>query len=154
MKSKRSLLFKLGALIILAGICVLMAIIGRGHTVFFDNKKIEYEGVEYTTPYKIVVTVNGEQAGKLYDKERGKAIWIGQDFRMTLNVTEEKGGDEYTCNVSLKLPYNMDGVIINLPALLNGLPKEAYLSEYVAAQTEDTGADEEIVTDEFALGDF
>ena len=153
MKSKRSLLFKLGALLILVGICVVMFIIGRGHTVFFDNKKIEYEGVEYTTPYKVVVTVNGEQAGKLYDKERGKAIWIGQNFKMTLNVTEEKGGDEYSCSVSLKLPYNMDGVIINIPALLNGLPKEAYMSEYVAAQTEETEV-EEIVTDEFALGDF
>lgn len=153
MKSKRSLLFKLGALLVLIGICVVMFIIGRGHTVFFDNKKIEYEGVEYTTPYKVVVTVNGEQAGKLYDKERGKAVWIGQNFRMTMNVTEEKGGDEYSCTVSLKLPYNMDGIIINIPAILNGLPKEAYLSEYVAAQTEEV-AEEEIITDEFALGDF
>lgn len=154
MKSRRSLLFKLGALLILVGICVHMFIVGRGHTVFFDNKTIEYEGTEYKTPYKVVVIVNGEQAGKLYKKERGKATWIGQKFKMTLEVTEEKGGDEYVREVALTLPYNMDGIIINLPAFLNDLPEEAYLSEYVAAQTEEAPAEEEINTDEFALGDF
>ena len=47
----------------------------------------------------------------------------------------------------------MDGIILNLPALLNDLPEEAYLSEYVAVQTAEAD-DEEIVTDEFAIGDF
>ena len=153
MKSKRSLLFKVAALLILIAICVHMFFVGRGHTVFFDNKAIEYGGEKYTTPYKVVVTVGGEEAAKLKEDDRGKSICIGQKFSMILTVTAEKGGDSYDREISLELPYNMDGIILNLPALLNDLPEEAYLSEYVAVQTAEAD-DEEIVTDEFAIGDF
>ena len=154
MNKKRSILFKIAAALILIGICVLMFIVGRGHTVFFDNKEIEYEGKTYTCPYKIAVSTKGEQVSKLYEDERGKTTWIGQNFKMELKVTQEKGGKEESCEITLKLPYNMDGIIINLPALLNGLPEEAYLSEFVNAAAEEDSADEEIVTDEFSMGDF
>ena len=48
-----------------------MMVIGRGHTVYIDNKSIDYNGQTYTTPYKVVVYVDGEQVAKLRDKERG-----------------------------------------------------------------------------------
>lgn len=153
MKNIRSILFKVGATLLLIGIAVLMAIIGRGHTVYVDNKSVEYNGKTYETPYKIVVTVDGEQIGKLYDGERGKSICIGQSFSMTLKITDEKGGEDRAVKVTVPLPYNMDGIVINLPALLNGLPEEAYLSEFVNTQVEEE-AEEEIVTDEFGLEDF
>ena len=31
-----------------------MMVIGRGHTVYIDNKSIDYNGQTYTTPYKVV----------------------------------------------------------------------------------------------------
>jgi hypothetical protein len=127
-----------------------MFIVGRGHTVYFDNKAIEFGGQTYTSPYKVVVNVDGEQAAKLYDKERGSAICIGQKFDMSLEVTKDKGGNEETTSITLQLPYNMDGIIINLPALLAGLPEEAYLSKFIATPSA-TETEEEIVTDEFAL---
>ena len=42
----------------------------------------------------------------------------------------------------IPVPKNMDGVIINIPGYLAGLPEEAYLSEFIAAPTEDIGDDE------------
>ena len=71
-----------------------MMVIGRGHTVYIDNKSIDYNGQTYTTPYKVVVYVDGEQVAKLRDKERGMATCIGQTFKMTLEITQEKGGSE------------------------------------------------------------
>ena len=150
MKSKRAILFRVGAIVLLIAIAALMMLIGRGHTVYLDNKKLDYEGKTYDTPYKVVVFVKDEQVAKLYDKERGMTTWIGQDFKMTLEITEKKGGDEVTQTYELKLPYNKDGIIINLPAYLAGLPEAAYLSEFVPAATEEPAA-EEVVTDEFAL---
>jgi hypothetical protein len=52
----------------------------------------------------------------------------------------------------MSVPYNMDGIMINIPALMQGLPQDAYMSEFII-ETPDTGStDEEIVTDEFDMG--
>ena len=113
---KRTLFFRLGAIAILLAIAAVMMVIGRGHTVYFDNKKLEVNGETYDTPYKVCVYVNDERVAKLYDKERGMATWIGQNFEMTLEITQEKGGDETTETYQIKLPYNMDGIVINAGA--------------------------------------
>ena len=70
---KRTLFFRIGAIVILLAIAAVMMVIGRGHTVYFDNKKLEYNGETYDTPYKVCVYVNDERVAKLYDKERGMA---------------------------------------------------------------------------------
>ena len=151
MNVKRKILFRAGAIAILLLIAGTMLIIGRGHTIYLDNKAIEYNGQTITAPYKVVVFVDGEQVAKLYDTEGGKAICIGQQFTMSLEITKTKGGNEETTSITLRLPHNLDGIIINLPALLAGIPEEAYLSEFIAAPSEPTEEDEEIVTDDFAL---
>ena len=131
MKARKSLLFKVGALIIVLALSALMVFIGRGHTVYLDNKAIEYEGKTYACPYKVTVVVKGEQVAKLYAKERGMATWTGPNFEMTLEIMQQKGGAEETGVYALKLPHDLDGIVINLPAYLAGLPEEAYLSEFV-----------------------
>ena len=152
MKNHRRLIFRLGAIVIILAVAACMFVIGRGYTVYFDSKSGEYNGKAYESPYKIEVLVDGEKVAKLYDGERGMADTMGQDFNMRLEITKEKGGEKQAVNVGLKLPYRMDGVVLNLPAMLAGLPEEAYLSEFVI-EVPDTGAtDEEIVTDEFDMG--
>lgn len=153
MNKKRALIFRIGAIVFLLAIAALMMVIGRGHTVYFDNKALEYDGQTYETPYKVVVFVKGEQVAKLYDKERGMSICIGQSLPVTLDIIQEKGGEEITNTYELKLPYNMDGIIINLPAYLAGLSEEAYLSEFIAT-VPDEPEDEAPVTDEFAIPDM
>lgn len=150
MKSKRAIFFRIGAVVLLLAIAALMMVIGRGHTVYFDSKSLEYDGQTYEPPYKVVVFVNGEQVAKLYDGERGMSIWIGQNFKMALEITEEKGGEEVTTTHALELPYNMDGVVINLPGYLAGLPQEAYLTEFVSA-VPDEPEEEVPIVDEFAI---
>ena len=152
MKNK-TWLYRIGALVILLAICVVMFIIGRGHTIYLDNKTIEYNGEEITALHKITVNVNGERIAKLSKKDRGMATCMGQKFEMELVVTKEKGDDEVTIPVTLTLPYNMDGIVINLPAYLAGLPEEAYLSEFVSIATTEE-EEEEVVTDEFGVESF
>ena len=152
---KKNLLWKIGAILFLVLICVWMFIIGRGHTVYFDNVSLEYEGETYGCPYRVDVFVNGEKVAKLREKDRGMATWIGQNFKMDLEITQEKGGEPVTQTIALKLPYSLDGIVLNLPGLLAGLPEEAYTSEFVSLATViDSGAEEEVITDEFALGDI
>ena len=153
MKSKRTLFFRIGAVVILLAIAAVMMVIGRGHTVYFDNKTLEYDGQTYETPYKVVVFVGGEQVAKLYNKERGMATCIGQNFEMTLEITQEKGGDEVTETYQLTLPYNMDGIVINLPGYLAGLGEDAYLTQFVPVATEESSSEDEELTpgDEFGI---
>lgn len=151
MKNKKALLIRVAAVLVLIAIAAVMMVIGRGHTVYFDNKKLEYDGKTYDTPYKVVVFVKGEQVAKLYNGERGMSTWIGQNFEAELEITEVKGGEEVTRTLEVKLPYNMDGIILNLPALLAQLPEEAYLTEFIAVPTEAEMQDEEATTDEFGI---
>lgn len=136
MNAKRKILFRAGAIAILLIIGAVMLVVGRGHTVYLDNKSLEYNGQTYAAPYKATVFKGGEQVAKLYDAERGKAICIGQKFTITLEITQTKGGSEQTTTVTIRLPYNMDGIILNLPAVLAGLPEEAYMTEFISTQPE------------------
>ena len=147
---KRTLFFRIGAIVILLAIAAVMMVIGRGHTVYFDNKKLEYNGTTYDTPYKVEVYVGGERIAKLYDKERGASTCIGANFSMDLVVTQEKGGSEESYTYSIKLPYDKDGLIVNIPGLMAGLGEDAYMTEFISTTPEET-VDEEVVTDEFGI---
>ena len=153
MKNKKWL-YRIGALVILLAICVVMFIIGRGHTIYFDNTTTEYNGEEITAAYKITINdTNGERIARLSKRDRGSVTCMGQKFSMELVVVKEQDGAEETIPVTLTLPYNMDGIVINLPAYLAGLPEEAYLSEFVSIATTEE-EEEEVVTDEFGVESF
>ncbi|MBE5846975.1 MAG: hypothetical protein E7300_04790 [Lachnospiraceae bacterium] len=152
MKTK-VLLFRAGTILILIAIAAVMLVIGRGHTVYFENSEATFDGQTFKGPYKVTVYVDGEQVAKLYDGERGMATCIGQTFKMEMKIMNEKGGDEQFVAVTMPLPRDMDGILINLPTLLAGQPEAAYLSEFIIAEpepeTETTAADEFGLTTEF-----
>ena len=151
MNAKRKILFRAGAIALLLLIAVAMFIIGRGHTVYLDNRTIEYDGQTYSAFNRAVVFVDGKQVARLNTRERGSSTCIGQKFTMSLAITETKDSDEETTLITVRLPLNMDGIIINLPALMAGLPEAAYLSEFVIVPAEPKVDSDTIVTDEFAI---
>ena len=146
--NKRRLFFRLGAIALLVVIAAYMMVIGRGHNVYVDNKSLDYNGETYKPYYRATVYVNGERLSKLQPKERTSATNIGQSFSMTLELIKEKSQDAETVDISLKLPYNMDGIIVNIPGYMAGLPEEAWMTEFVSAPTEAEMQDEEIPTEE------
>ena len=153
MKSKkRTLFFRIGAVVLLLAIAALMMFIGRGHTVYVDNKTFEYEGKTYEAVYKVTCFKGGEKFAKLAKRERGMVDVIGQTLKIDLEVMKEKGGQTEEMTVAISLPYKEDGLIINLPAYLAGLPEEAYMEAFVPAvpETEET----EETVDEFGLGEL
>ena len=152
MKNKRQLIFRIAALAIILAIAAAMFVVGRGHTIYFDNKTLEYNGQEYKAFHKVKVIVDGKEAAKLSERDRGMADIMGQTLSMTLEITDEKNGTPHSHKVSMGVPYNMDGIIINIPALMAGQPEDAYLSEFVIVTPEET-EEEEINTDEFDMGE-
>ena len=148
----RKWMFRLGTVLVLIAIAACMMVIGRGHTVYFDNKKLEYEGQEYDTYRRINVFVNGQQVAKLSAKDRGMATFTGQKLSFEIEVTKEKGDDPVTYAYTVKVPYGEDGIVLNLPGMVEGFPPEAYTTVFVPVATEEEAEDAEIVTDEFGLG--
>ena len=151
MKKTRRILIRLIALAAVIALSVVLAIIGRGHTVYFDNKPMEYNGEKYDCPYQIEVLVNNASAGKVKEGDRGMVDTMGQDFSMILAVTPEKGAKRYGLSASFKIPYNLDGVVINLPALMAGAPQDVYMSEFVPVAVKEDEDANVVITDEFEL---
>ena len=147
----RKWVFRIGAVVLLIAIAACMMVIGRGHTMYFDNKKLEYEGQTYDTYRRINVFVNGQQVAKLSAKDRGMAAFTGQKLSFELEVTKEKGDDPVTYAYTVKVPYGEDGIVLNLPGMIAGLPEEAYTTVFVPVVTEEESADEEIVIDDFGM---
>lgn len=155
MNKTRIIMFRLSAVVILIAVALVMLRIGRGHTIYLDNKTFDYNGQTYSAPYRITVTVDGEEAARLQRRERGEAVCIGQTFTMDLLIRQDQNGEEEQKSVTLPLPYDMDGIIISLPAVLAGLPQEVYLTEFVPIPEEPSEEDEQIPTEEDGmLGDI
>lgn len=153
--TKRSWIIRIAFVLVLVLVAMLMLRIGRGHTVYFDNRALDKDGQSVAAPYKITVYVNGEQISKLYDKERCMVTNIGDSLELTVEVMQQKGGSETTETYKLTLPHSIDSVIINLPAYMAGLPEEAYLEEFIPAPSADLD-DEEVpnTEDDMGLGDI
>lgn len=145
-------LYRIITVVVLIAIAAVMFVIGRGHTLYFDNKTAEIGGTEYKAFYKVEIYDGEEMIAKLMSKERGMDTCIGQKYKLVMDITEQKGGDPVRKEIELTLPYSLDGVIINLPALAAGLDSDGYMSEFIPSDVVETEAEEE--TDEFGLGDF
>ena len=148
----RKILFRGGTILLLLIIAGVMLFIGRGHTVYFDNKNLEYNGEKFEAVRRINVIVNGEQVARLSKKERGMATCIGQSFQFDIEVIREKDAEPEPYHYSLQLPYGVDGIIVNLPGIMAGLPQDAWMSEFVPAPEPVSEDEEEIPTDEFDMG--
>lgn len=150
----RKILFRAGTVVLLLAVAATMLVIGRGHTIYFDNKNLEYGGEKYEAVRRINVSVNGEQVARLGKKERGMATCMGQSFAFDIEVIREKDGTPEYYSYQLSLPYGTDGIIVNLPGIMAGLPQEAWMSEFIPApepvdeENEDLPGEE----DDFDLG--
>ena len=151
MKSKRRLLIRFLALLVVVGIAAAMFVIGRGHTIYFDNKDLEAGGESYKAYYQIEVLVNDKVVCKLGEGDRGMFETMGQDFEMMLHITPKKDAKKVGGAVKMKLPYSMDGIILNLPAMLGGATEDVYQSEFIPAPVEEDEDEDVVVTDEFEM---
>ncbi len=61
----RIIFFRTATVLVLIAIAAWMFVIGRGHTVYFDSKALEYNGKTAEAPYKMEVYVNDERVAKL-----------------------------------------------------------------------------------------
>ena len=156
MNSKRKWIFRGCTLLVILIIAAVMFIVGRGHTVYVDNKTLEYNGESYSALQRVEVWAGGERLSKLAKRERTMSTVIGQSFEMKLINTVEKGDEPTEVTVKISLPYSWDGIVVNVPGYLAGLPQEAWMTQFVSEPAPATEEDEEpgVGDDEIPMGDF
>jgi len=147
MKPDRTFLYRLATVLVIVGIGALMMIVGRGHTLYFDNKAVE--NTQYTALYRTDINVKGNDEQNLFARERGMATVMGQRAVVDVTYMREKGGAREDARFYIRLPYGLDGIVINVPALLAGAPADVYMSEFVSLAVETLPVDDVVITDEF-----
>ena len=80
---------------------------------------------------------------------------IGQGFEMKLINTVNKGDEPTEETVKISLPYGWDGIVVNVPGYLAGLPQEAWMTEFIS-EPEPVTEEEEPSTgeDDIPMGEF
>ena len=152
-KINRTFLFRLGVIALLLIIAVTMLFIGRKHIVYIDNKTLEYEGSSYSALYKVEVSSRNNDNKKLYARERGELTIMGQKTALHLVITKTKGGTEESIDYKFSVPFGKDAVVINIPALLAGLPQDVWMTDFVSLATpSSTESDTVVLTDDFGIG--
>lgn len=149
MKNKRRVLFISILLAALVAISVLCFIIGRGHTVYFDNKSIE--GTDYSSYDSIEVYYKDEKIVTLGKMERGSITLTGQELNVRFVAKKTKAASPETFDATVNIPYDFDGIIINIPAYIDGAKEDVYLSEFIVQRVEEEEDVEVPVTDEFGM---
>lgn len=155
MNNKRKWIIRGCSLLVILAIAALMFLVGRGHTVYIDNKTLEFNGQTADALQRVEVWVGGERLSKLAKRERTMSTVIGQNFEMKLINTINKGDEPTEEIVKISLPYGWDGIVVNVPGYLAGLPQEAWMTEFIAEPEPVTAEDEpELSEDEIPMGDF
>ena len=150
MKISKSMLYKILTVVAILILAAVMMIIGRGHTIYLDNKAMD----SYSAYYRTDIDVKNNEVQKLSARERGSATFMGQSVKVTVTYMETKNSQKKTETFKIKVPYGWDGIIINLPALIKGLDKSVYMTQFIETPVEVSATDETVVTDEFAVSDI
>lgn len=145
----RRILFTSLLIVILVAISVVCLIIGRGHTVYLDNKSIE--GTDYSSYASVDIIYKGEKIVNLGKAERGSVTLTGQKLDIQFVVKKTKTSSEETIDVTFDIPYDLDGIVINIPAYVDGADIDTYMSEFVPTRVEEDVEEETPVTDEFGM---
>lgn len=148
-KNVRRLLFTSILVAILVVISVVCFIIGRGHTIYLDNKSIE--GTNYSSYANVDIIYKGEKVVSLEKTERGSITLTGQKLNIQFVVKKTNSAAAQTIDATIELPYDLDGIIINIPAYIEGADVDTYLTEFVSQKVEESVDDEVPVTDEFGM---
>lgn len=151
----KSFWYRLGAITLLLIIAIIMLFIGRKHIVYVDNKTFENDGASYSAMYKVEVSARNNDNKKLYARERGELVMKGQSTTLHLTITQAKGGSEESIDYKLYVPFGKDAVVINIPALLAGLPQDVWMTDFVSLATPSSSSEADTVdlSDDFGFGD-
>ena len=152
-KRQRTLLIRVGAIILILLFAVFLFHIGRQHTVLIDNNTVTRDGVELQALKLVEVQVGKKgEVLEMTPRIRDKAVVVGQRHTVKVVYTDASW-NEHVHELSFKIPLMQNMVLISLPALMEKPEDVSFWLENfegLAVTQSDQPQDEEVVFDELA----
>lgn len=133
MKINRRFYVRAIAIVLVILFAVLMAFVGKQHSILIDNKNIEVNGAEIKALQLVEVQINKEPSLELAKRDRVQADIQGQSFKLTVTYAD-KNWEEHVLEKKLKVPFSEDMLILSIPAFIENMDDvDSYLEPFVIA---------------------
>jgi hypothetical protein len=110
---------------------ILMAFLGKQHTILIDNKNIEINGVELKALQIVEFQVDKQPALELAKRDRLKTLVQGQTHTFIITYADENW-EEFVLEKKLKVPFSEDMLIFSIPAFINDIEDvDNYLKPFI-----------------------
>jgi len=130
MKINRRFYIRAAAIFLIIVFAILMANVGKQHTILLDNKNIEINGLELKALQLVEVQVDKQPSLELARRDRDQVLIQGQSLKFTVIYTDENW-DEKVLEKKVKIPFNQNMLIFSIPAFINDInDQENYLKPF------------------------
>lgn len=146
--TKRKLLIRGGALLVILIVSVILFLVGKSHSILVDNKAVE----ELPALSLVEVQVNKLGSLELTPRDRDKFDVTGQRHTLTVTYTDQSW-EEHVIVRTIKVPLMQDMVMVLLPVLVANpdADQSLWLQLYEPPTYAVTMAEsDEVVTDDLA----
>lgn len=133
MKINRRFYIRAIAIVLVILFAILMALIGKQHSILIDNKNIEINGQEIKALQLVEVQVDKQDSIELAKRDRVQADIQGQSFKLYVVYTDDNW-EEYELEKKIKVPFSQDMLILSIPAFIEDIEDvDSYLQPFEIA---------------------
>jgi len=118
--NRRKLFIRAAAIVLIILFGVLMAFIGRQHTILLDNKNIEINGTELKALSLVEIQVDDEPSMELAKRDRDLVLVQGQRHTVIVTYADENW-NEFVLEKKFKIPFGQDMFLFSIPAFINDI---------------------------------
>ncbi|MCY1151977.1 MAG: hypothetical protein PQJ49_00445 [Sphaerochaetaceae bacterium] len=118
------------AIIVVILFAILMAFVGKQHTILLDNKNIEVNGAELKALSIVEIQVDKQPSLELAKRDRDQALVQGQTHTFLVTYNDENW-EEIVLEKKVKVPFSEDMLIFSIPAFINDIDDvDSYLQPF------------------------
>lgn len=130
MKLNRRFYVRAIAIVLVILFAILMALVGKQHSILIDNKNVEVNGVEIKALQLVEVQVDKQPSLELAKRDRVQADIQGQSFKIKV-IYNDENWEEYELEKKLRVPWSEDMLLLSIPAFIENIEDiDSYLEPF------------------------
>jgi hypothetical protein len=130
MKINKRFYIRATAILVVILFAILMAFVGKQHTILLDNKNIEVNGVELKALSIVEIQVDKQPSLELAKRDRDQALVQGQSHKFTV-IYNDENWEEIVLEKKVKVPFGENMLIFSIPAFINDIDDvDSYLQPF------------------------
>lgn len=119
------------AIIIVILFAILMALVGKQHSILLDNKNIEVNNQELKALQLVEIQIDKQPVMELARRDRDQVDVQGQRHKIIVTYTDDDW-NEIVIEKKIKVPFSHDMLLFSIPAFINNVDDiDSYLQPFV-----------------------